>query len=386
MVLPIGTDVRLRHKPIGNLALIAANVLVFIFANVMESSAADVILPPLNAAVPSLHEYITYQFRHGDLMHLLGNMLFLYIFGNPVCDRMGSLNYVVFYLASGVFSGVMFAHDSANALVGASGAIAAVTTAFLALYPRVHITVLVFMVIITTFQLPAMLLIVIKIIIYDNIILPRLEGGMVSNVAFSAHLAGYAFGFASTMLLLGVRALPRNQFDLLAIWNRWGRRTGVTDTINFPQAPIARPIEVEDLGSRPLDAAVSPARQLREDVLDRLYDNDVVEAMRLYEQMIALDPQMTLPRDHQRALANQLTRAQKHASAIVAYEGYLRDAPNAPDAGQIHLLVGMLYRRQFGEFGRAIEHLRLAVAGLHLDSHRRLAEDELLRAETGIAT
>ncbi|MFN0137550.1 MAG: rhomboid family intramembrane serine protease [Phycisphaerae bacterium] len=386
MVLPIGTDVRLRSRPVGNYALIAINVLVFLLTNVSGDGMLDQVISPLNAAVPSVHEYVTYQFRHGDVMHLLGNMLFLYIFGNAVCDRMGSLNYVIFYLASGVFSGLMYALDSTNALVGASGSIAAVTTAFLALYPRVNITVLVFMIIITTLQLPAMILIVLKIILWDNVVAPRLQHGMVSNVAFSAHLAGYAFGFGATMLMLGVRGLPRNQFDMLALWSRWRRRVGLSETMSFPEVGRARPVAVEEIESRPLDAAVSPAMRLREDVVDRLYDNDVNEAMRLYEQMIAIDATLVLPRDHQRNIANQLARAQKAALAVVAYEGCLRQYAGAPDAGQIQLLLGMLCRRQLQDFARAAVHLRAAASNLHLDSHRELALDELARAEASISS
>src|SRR5262245_43459264 len=286
MILPIGTDVRLRHRPIANIALIAANVLVFALTDWFEVPLVKALLPPLNAGVPVLHEYITYQFRHGNVAHLIGNMLFLWVFGNAVCDRMGSIPYLVFYLTSGMFAGAVYVQNSDSALIGASGAIAAVTTAFLVLYPRVHIDLIVWMYVIFRWQLPAMGLIVVKIILWDNVISPRLHSDLASEVAFSAHLGGYSFGFLISLLLLGVRALPRNQFDLLAVWNRWRRRSGLTSEVAFGGGRPMRPVTVEEVDARPLDSRpLSPGQQLREDILDRIAEHDMREAARLYEQL-----------------------------------------------------------------------------------------------------
>src|SRR5262249_37498599 len=228
MIVPIGTDVRLRRRPVGNIALIVINVLVFVATDGFHSGLVQALLPPLNAGAPSLHEYLTYQFRHGSPTHLIGNMLFLWVFGNPVCDRLGSLAYVVFYLVSVVVAAFVDVNNSGAALIGASGSIAAITTAFLVLYPRVHIALIFFPLVFWVFQIPAMLLIVLKIILWDNVIAPyMLHRGVEEMVAFSAHLGGYAFGFVVSLTLLASRALPRNQFDLLALWNRWARRRGV---------------------------------------------------------------------------------------------------------------------------------------------------------------
>jgi hypothetical protein len=156
MLIPIGTEVRTRRPPRANHALIIANALIFLLTDVLQFPIFREIKPlfMLDGAWPSPYQYITYQFLHGDSMHLIGNMLFLWIFGNAVCDRLGWRVYLMFYLAGGVFSGIVFTYVAENPIMGASGSIAAVTTAFLVLYPRVHITMLLYALMFLTFPDP----------------------------------------------------------------------------------------------------------------------------------------------------------------------------------------------------------------------------------------
>ncbi len=379
MLIPIGTNVRLRKRPVGNWVLVGINVVVFVLVNKLHNPLAEYVFPPLNASVPTLFEYISYQFRHGDFWHLAGNMLFLWVFGNAVCERMGSLPYVVFYLAGGIFAGWVFALSNANSLVGASGAIAAVTTAFLVLFPRVHINVLLWFIIIFTLQIPAMLFIVFKIILWDNIIAPSIDqSGMLSNVGYAAHLGGYTFGFLVAMACLAARGLPRSQFDLLALWNRWRRRSGVAGEMIFTGPRPARPIVAQEVQSRPLEPLkLGPAEQCREDLLDRISEHDMAEAIRLYEQLLGYDTNHVLPRAAQLELANYLAHAQRHDLAIRAYEDYLEAYPAAPDVAQVRLYAGMLARRYLRDPERALRHLAAARPALTLESQRRLADAEL---------
>lgn len=382
MLLPIGTDVRLHSPPIGNWLLIGLNVFAYLFADGMNNATLQAAIPPLHAGVPALHEYITYQFRHGDIAHLLGNMVFLWIFGNAVCDRMGSLNYVIFYLAAGVFAGVIFAAWSNSDIVGASGAIAAVTTAFLVFYPRVHVTLLLWFFIVTVLHLPAMTVIVLKIILWDNIVAPALDKNIATNVAYSAHLGGYLFGFSVAMGLLAARALPRNQFDLLAIVNRWRRRSGLTAEVTFEPPRAARPITASEIASRPLDtSAIPPALQLREDIVDRLAERDMNEAARLYERMVQLDSRLVLPRDRQLELAKHLAQSGRYPQAVRAFEAYLAAYPASAEAARVELFTGLLYSRYVGDFVRAAAHLRQAISGLTSTAEREMALQELAVAE-----
>lgn len=386
-MIPIGIDVRLRKPPIGNWVLVGLNALVYLFVNHFHSQFVSELLPPLHASVPTLYEYVSYQFRHANFGHLAGNMLFLWVFGNAVCDRMGSFNYVVFYLAGGIFAGLMFAATNGNPMVGASGAIASVTAAFLVLYPRVRITILIWMLIIMTIQLPALIFIGLKVILWDNVFAPSLDrGGLESGVAFAAHLGGYAFGIGVSLILLAARGLPRNQFDLLALWNRWMRHSGVAGDLQFGDTRPARRVQIQEMDSRPLDTLpMSVAERLREDILDRISEHDWEEAARLYQQLRGLDPDHALPRGAQLELANYQAQMQQYAEAVETYKDFLQAYPNAGDAAQVRLYAGLICRRYLRDPVRAAEFLRGALAGLSLESQRRMAAEELAAAESDIS-
>ena len=98
-------------------------------------------------AVPEQLTLLTYMFFHGDIFHLLSNMIFLWVFGDNVEDALGHFNFLVFYLACGVIAGLTHAlmmPTSPLPLIGASGAIAGVIAAYIMLYPRVKVWVLAF--------------------------------------------------------------------------------------------------------------------------------------------------------------------------------------------------------------------------------------------------
>src|SRR5262249_34042208 len=125
--------------------------------------------------------------------------------------------------------------------------------------------------------------------------------------------------------------------------------------------------------------------QLREDVIDRIAEHDLREACRLYERLVSLDPSTTLPRGQQLAIARALAQEQRYPAAVQAFERLLSAYPNAEDAAQVRLLVGMLCNRYLADYARAAEHLRQAAAGLTQESQRTLALQELAAAEAHLA-
>jgi len=101
-------------------------------------------------------------------MHVIGNMFFLYLFGNNVNDKLGNIGYLCLYLGGSVFAGIGHAMLHSNPVLGASGAVAAVTGAYLVLFPRTLITVIYWFFFIGTMELPALYFIVFKLIVWDT--------------------------------------------------------------------------------------------------------------------------------------------------------------------------------------------------------------------------
>ena len=206
MFLPIRTSISPRRTPYINYALIAVNVVIFFLSyapvdnpftgeqEILRRWADQLVLTPEQGRL-YLWQFVTYAFLHGSVMHILGNMFFLYLFGNNVNDKLGHIGYLCFYLAGAVFSGIGHVFMSGAPVLGASGAVAAVTGAYLVLFPQTLITVLYWFFFIGLMELPALYFIAFKLIIWDNLIEPSLAPPVA--VAYSAHLAGYAFGIAA---------------------------------------------------------------------------------------------------------------------------------------------------------------------------------------------
>src|SRR5687768_14805617 len=124
MFLPIRTDSPLRSNPWVNWILIALNLLCFAIQKSLPPQYANRLV--LNPQNPELYQFVTYAFLHQDVMHIFGNMLFLYIFGNNVNDKMGHGAYLAYYLAGAIFAGLGYAVTSNGRVLGASGAVSAI--------------------------------------------------------------------------------------------------------------------------------------------------------------------------------------------------------------------------------------------------------------------
>jgi membrane associated rhomboid family serine protease len=169
------------------------------------------------AAGGAWHTLVASVFLHGGWFHLIGNMWFLWVFGNNIEDAMGHRRFVVFYLACGVLSAlgqILTDQGSPLPLVGASGAISAVMGAYLVLYPRVRVHTIIFLgFFITRVTMPAYFMLLLWAALQLMGTLPSLAGAeSAGGVAFMAHLAGFVVG----ALLIKVFAKP----DLLAAARR----------------------------------------------------------------------------------------------------------------------------------------------------------------------
>lgn len=385
-MIPIRTEMVIRRTPLANYALVGLNVIVFLAFDALGGTKlrgfADQYLM-LQAEVPSLYQFFTYQFRHADIGHLAGNMIFLWVFGNSVNAKMGDLPYLMFYLAAGVFAGWGFAiGDVASPLIGASGAIAGVTTAFLVLFPRSHVTVMYFFFFIGFFDIPAMLLIVLKIILWDNIVAPSFSE--TGAIAYSAHMAGYVFGFVGALFMLLVRALPRDHFDMLSLMDRWNRRRQFQSAMAAPGADmrasygrVARDVPRSAKELEAEDIRYDRVSDLRSKISDAIASGDVNGASRAYEELVGVDPGQCLPARQQIVIGREFVSSQRYSQAANAFDRYLVNYPGTPDTEEIRLLVGIIYTRDLQQHETAEKHLKLAYSRLQDEGRRKLAKEWL---------
>ena len=160
----------------------------------------------LYSAEPSFHQFITYQFLHADVWHLLSNMLFLWVFGDNVEGRLGRGRFLLFYLSCGVLAALthcmMLPNDWAP-VIGASGSIAGILGAYLFLFPKARVTLLAWVVIFVTFvEVPAWLL----LITYFVLQIPDVQGFLnfagTQGIAWWAHVGGFLAGASLLPLFL----------------------------------------------------------------------------------------------------------------------------------------------------------------------------------------
>lgn len=171
---------------------------------------------------------ITHMFMHGSWMHIIGNMWFLWLFGGNVEDSMGSLRFAVFYMLSGFAAAaaqIVSGPDSLIPMVGASGAIGGVMGAYLVLFPKVKVHILVFIIII---RVPA-------IAMLGYWILMQVLGGMSSmgatggGTAFWAHVGGFLAGAALVFIFKDEELLITHQY------HGWNQKEDPADIWNDPR-------------------------------------------------------------------------------------------------------------------------------------------------------
>ncbi len=202
-MIPIRDENARQHFPAVTLGLIAINVIVFIHQSLLSSVQLNEFIVQYGA-VPyyissgsHLATILTSMFLHGGVMHIAGNMLYLYIFGDNIESVMGPVRYLFFYLACGFFAFAahyIFDLQSMTPMIGASGAISGVLGAYAVRFPRARVTVLVplFIWIWRMFEIPAVLVLGLWFVmqLFSGAIGSAQSGG----VAWLAHVGGFLAG------------------------------------------------------------------------------------------------------------------------------------------------------------------------------------------------
>lgn len=363
MFLPVGDQPNPRGTPVVNYALIAANVLVFLAVSLpLSTQPADpgdprlreyveIIgqnLPPgvsarevleqvsaydlfvfsfgYRPAEPSIVTLFTAMFLHGGFLHLFGNMLFLWIYGDNVEHRLGRIRYLIGYLLTGVAATLfhaLFDRDSRLPLVGASGAISGVLGFYFVWFP--HNTVRVWVVLFPFFMnvvlLPARLVLGFYLVL-DNV-LPFLVtiGAQTGGVAHGAHIGGFLAGLATAWIM---------------------NRRALTE-----QPPDYRELSREPRVSLPPREAIGGA----------IRRGDYGGAARLYFELPGEETRRLLSPDESIALGNWLAQNGQARAALTLYQRHLRDYPRGPGAAEAHAYLGLIQLHAFREPTAAYQHL-----------------------------
>lgn len=359
MIFPLGDMPNPRGVPFVTYAILAVNVAVFLLVTlplsarppdrydpalleyvrvlvermphrvsareiVGQVSAYDVFVfrhgfRPAQPHVASLFESL---FLHAGLLHLAGNMLFLWIYGDNVEHRLGRLRYLLAYLGAGVGATLFHAAFDARSplpLIGASGAISGLLGFYFLWFPRNQVRLLFFFFpfFVNVVAVPARILIGCYLV-FDNLLPFLFTHGGGGGVAYGAHLGGFLAG-------LGVAAL--------------------IDRREMMQTPSAFEPEPGDTGAAP---AV-----LRE----AIRDGHFVEAARLYAALDADETRRILAPADSLALADWLARHGHARAALILYRRHLRDYPNGPDAAAAHLGAAVVQFEAFNQATVAYQHL-----------------------------
>ncbi len=230
-MIPIRDKLPTRRFPVVTGALIAANVAVFLYQLVLGSQVGRFIaayaMTPFEithgtdlvgavqgvgfshaAGPPVIYMTLfTSMFMHGGLLHVAGNMLYLWIFGNNVEDHLGRAKFVLFYFLAGLAAHaghIAVGPDSAVPTVGASGAVSGILAAYLLLYPKARVlSLIIFGYFIRIVEIPAFILLLFWIIIQSLQGLASLGAGQVTQggVAWFAHIGGFAAGLLLLKLM-----------------------------------------------------------------------------------------------------------------------------------------------------------------------------------------
>ena len=196
-------------KPIVTVALIVINILVFLYEFSLEPYSRNDFIGTFGLVPDRFHfaNVLTSMFLHGGWMHVLGNMWFLWIFGDNIEDILGHGKYLLFYLLCGVgaaMTQVYFSPDSRVPMVGASGAIAGVMGAYMMKFPYSRISTLIFLAFfITTVEVPAWVMLIYWFFIQlisgvGNVGYSQVSQG---GTAFLAHVGGFVAGIGLIYLM-----------------------------------------------------------------------------------------------------------------------------------------------------------------------------------------
>ena len=385
MIIPIGDDNPSTRIPWVNYALIAINVVVFAVVNEFGSLSAAVSrewgFVPND---PRWYTFVTSAFLHGDFFHILGNLLFLWIFGDNVEDKLGHVLYFLFYVVAGalacafylLFTG--FAGGSVP-LVGASGAIAGAMGCYMVFFPNARIRFFYWFFFFFMGVVPIRAKWSLGIWIMLNLMWwLLLKSQYVTGVAYAAHVGGFAVG-------IGVAILTKQRLVSMGRVVQGDRMTGFAPEEPTPRPKreeTYRPQSFQHAGSEPVAPEepsvprfdrdyVSPRIQTdrshegffgtEEAIVTCMSTGQMDLALEKYRDYVRMRHAKALPSRAQIEIAAEMFKLKDFEGALEAYRRYLARYPTGPDAPEAKFRLGVILSRYRKEYFRAREYLLQAV-------------------------
>ncbi len=377
MLIPLGTNRPLARKTRIVPILIGINLTIFVIQLLIQSSDPQLANKLMSLGQVWKHDLtpwgpITSAFLHADFWHIAGNMLALFVFGPQVEDRFGRLGFSLFYLAGAVVSGLIHIAVSNHPAIGASGAIAAVTGAFLVLFPNTRIKCLWLLIIITVMQVPAWWLIGLWIVIdlFSQTFQPN------NGTANAAHLGGYAFGISTALFLLSTKVLAREPYDLFSILKHKNRKRAFKAATN---SKSANPYNHKSTKEKedPKTAELAARRAV---ISERLHEGNLEDAAARYLAMVQYfngDRSTTMHRDAQYQIANHLYAAGQRQQALDAYQALLIAYPTDNERDVICILRARIQSQDLNNPAAAKDILTNLINNTSDEDIKSLAQSEL---------
>ena len=369
-MIPLGTD-RITRKTPTTITIVVLNIVIFLLislglnaeSTVTASKAAEieqfgVFYPGFRMVLTHPWTLVTYAFLHdpSGLSHVAFNMLFLWIFGRAVEDRLGSVWFAVFYLGGAIVAALGEWLISPAPMIGASGAIAAATGAFATLCPRSRVRVLFFF---TIIEIPGIVLVLIFVgldlfgQLGQSVAGPSMRGG----IAYSAHLFGYAFGIITMLALLGSGILKRTEFDLFFIMKQWKRRREMRAAVNQSRSPWVNDVSKLSVATPEETSQVVRARTpMRRQLSDSDAKRELHDA------------------------GTHWSRGE-FLAASSAWERFAQRFPSHPDSDGALLLAAVTYARKLNDPTRARELAQRLLDRVPSTTNETLAQTEDLLKE-----
>lgn len=404
MFLPVGDEPNLHKRSIVNVALIAINVVVFVFIQwplqrqspdlhdpvflqylqmlaerfpgasvgqlAREVSSFDLFVYShgFRPSAPSVMTLFSSMFMHASWMHLAGNMLFLWIYGDNVEHKLGPVGYVATYLVVGAAATLFFAVFSRGSdvpLVGASGAISGVLGLYFVWFPRNFVRVFVlFIFYFDVWRIPARLVLGFYLFV-DNLLPFLMDRGGMGVVAHGAHLGGFLTGLVGAWVLTAL-----------------GDRTTALGLGRFGRAQRPEGIRFEPLGRRtPASAPRGPIA-----VEQALRAGEPEAALAMFTELSPAERNQ-VGGPHLLALADWLTDHGSYDAALALLQQFIAAHPESVDLGRAHLRAALVLMHFRQQPTAAREHL-LQVLELHptpeLERVAREALADIERARGGV--